>query len=309
LSYVFIASFLAAAVRMAIPILLPALGEVVAEKSGVLNIGIEGQMLLGAFAGFMLSYFTGGHLLAILVGGAAGALGSLIIAALCVSLLCDQIVTGIIFNIFTLGFTSFFYRAVFGVTLSPPTVKVLPVVGIPGLKEIPLLGEVLFRQNLLTYAAFALAVALWYFLSRTRFGLQLRACGENPRAAQAAGVDVFRIRYLCLLLGGFTAGIGGAFLSLGILGRFVDNMVAGRGFIALAIVILGRWNPVWAVGGSLLFGAADSLQLRLQAVGFRVPYQFMLMLPYVLTIVSLTTVGRSLFAPRALGQPYAKEGR
>lgn len=304
---VFWSSVLAATLRMAIPIYLAGLGEIFCERSGVLNIGIEGQMLAGALAAFAAAYYSGSLLAGLLAGAAAGMLIAFLVGFLCVKRQLDQTIVGVLLNIFCLGAASFFYRVLFGVSATPPTIPQLPELSIPLLRDIPLLGPALFQQTIFVYAAlFSIPLASW-LLFRTPLGLKLRAAGENPKAAETMGVDVEQMRFLGVLLGGGLAGIAGAFLSLALLGRFVDNITAGRGFIALAIVIFGGWKPHRVFGAALLFGFAEAFQLRLQAVGMRIPYQFLLMFPYVLTVIVLAATSRRIFAPAALGRPYGRE--
>jgi simple sugar transport system permease protein len=226
-----------------------------------------------------------------------------------VTLGVDQIVSGIALNIFTVGFASTFYRIIFGLT--PPQVessRMVPL-GIPWLKDLPFFGPIFFNQVPLVYVAFALVPLLWFILFRTTIGLQVRSLGEHPLAADIAGIKVARLRYLSVLLAGLFAGLGGAYLSLGPLNLFSDNMVAGRGFIALAVVIFGRLNPFGALGAALLFGATEALQLRLQVIGLDIPYQFLLMLPYVATVVALVGLIGKTRLPAALGVPYNEFNR
>lgn len=304
---VFLVTFVAASIRMAIPILLAALGEIFAERSGVLNINLEGQMLVGAFSGFIVAYFTESLLLGTLAGIVSGIVLALILSYICISLHASQIVAGITLNIFALGITSFWYRVAFGVTTSPPGIETYGVIPIPLLRKIPLLGSILFEQNLLVYLSVIITIIAYIILFKTSLGLRIRATGEYPRAAETMGVNIVRIRYLSVVVCGALAGLGGTFLSLGLLGRFVDNISAGRGFISLAIVIFGKWNPILAFGAAILFGAADALQLRLQALGMQLPYQFMLMLPYALTILTIILTGKNSVAPAAIGIPYERE--
>lgn len=304
---IFWTSVIAATIRMAVPIYLAGLGEIFCERSGVLNIGIEGQMLTGALAAFLATYYSGSLLTGILAGALAGLAMALLLGFLCIKWQLDQTTIGVLMNIFCLGLTSFSYRVVFGISATPPTVPPLPAVSIPLLSNIPVLGPALFQQNLFIYAVLISVPVAYWMLFRTSLGLDLRAAGENPRAAETMGVNVIPMRYLGLSLCGALAGMAGAFLSLALLGRFVDNITAGRGFIALAIVIFGCWKPHRVLGAALLFGFAEALQLRLQAVGMNIPYQFMLMFPYILTIIVLAMTSRRTFAPAALGQPYGRE--
>ncbi|MCA9771594.1 MAG: ABC transporter permease [Myxococcales bacterium] len=301
------AAFVATSVSLATPLLATALGEVVAERAGVLNIGLEGMMLAGAFAGFAAAHGTGSPWLGLVAGVAVGVAMALAFAVVTITLLGDQIVAGTALNILAVGATGVAYRSLYGVTgsaLSAPTFEPLRV---PLLGDLPFLGEAFFAHNVLVYATFALVVPTHWFLHRTRWGLALRAVGEHPRAADTVGVPVFRVRYAAVLLGGGLAGASGAYLSLAHANTFVEGMTAGRGFMALAIVIFGKWSPWGALGGALLFGAANALRFRFGALGLDVPYQVFLALPYAVVLAALALfVGRAR-APAALTQPYARE--
>ncbi len=305
----FLTSLLTSTVRMAVPILLPAVGEVVAERSGVMNIGLEGQMLIGAFATLTVTNATGSIFLGVLAGGIFGALSSTIIAFIGVSRNQPQAVVGFMFNLFAAGLTSYMYRVFFGANAVPPTTHMIDAIHIPGLSEIPVIGPVLFSQDPLTYLSFVFALAVGYLMYRTKFGLQLRSLGENPRAAQSCGINVVRVRWGTILFSGFMAGLGGAFLTVGIVGRFMENISAGRGFLALAVAIMCHWNPVYSIFGALGFGFVDALQLRLQALGAPVPYQLLLMLPYLAALISLALLGRNMKGPKTVGAIYEREGR
>ena len=302
----FLIALLTAGLRLGTPILLAALGEVFAERSGVLNIGVEGMMLIGALAGVLGSKFTGSPWAGLLLGMIAGILMSLIHAYVTITLRADQIVSGVAINILALGLSTFIFRGVFGITILPVTVKSFKPIKVPGLSEIPILGPVVFQQSALVYIALILVPLTWFILMKTPVGLKIRTVGEHPKAADTVGNSVTRIRYLCTAIGGLLAGVGGCFLSIGQLNFFADNMTAGRGFIALAAVIFGRWNPFGVLGASIIFGTADAIALRLQARGFDVPYEFLFMLPYVLTIIALAgLVGKTEY-PKALGLPYRR---
>ncbi len=293
---------------MAIPILLPATGEIFAERSGVLNINLEGQMLTGAFASFIVGYYTHSLMLALAAGALAGVLMALLMAVCCIRWHGNHVVVGITLNMFALGCTSFWYRVVFGVTTSPPKADVSSgTLPIPGLSKIPVLGEILFDQNFLFYVSILIVAVAFFVLRRTQFGLQIRASGEYPQAAETMGVHVNRMRYISMVICGALAGMGGSFLSLISLNRFVDNITASRGFIALAIVIFGKWDPWRVFLASLLFGTTDALQLRLQAVGVDVPYQLLTMLPYLLTILVMIVTAKRSHSPAALGENYERE--
>ena len=306
LNEVFLTGLLAAGVRLAVPILLAALGEIFAERAGVLKIGIEGEMLIGALSGFLGAYFTGQVWLGFLTGMTLSGLFSLMMAFMSITLKVDQIITGITLNLLALGLTSFIYRVLFGTSRLPPHINPLAPIKLPILGDIPYLGTIFFQHNLLVYLALMAVPVSACILFRTRFGLNLRAVGEYPRAADTLGVKVKRMRYIGVLLGGCFSGLAGCFLTLAQLNRFTDNITAGRGFIAIAAVIFGKWNPYGALAAALLFGIADGLQLRFQALGFKVPYQFLLMLPYVLTMIALVGVVGKSKPPASLAVPYEK---
>lgn len=292
-------------VPLAIPLLLASLGEIFAEKSGVINVGIEGMMLAGALAGFAGSYSSHNPFLGAACAAVAGMLLALLLALLSIRLRADQVVVGTAINILALGLTGVFARALFQNANASATS--FPTLAIPGLHRLPVIGEALFAQNALGYLAWLLVPACWLFLYRTRPGLRLRAAGEYPEAADGAGVSVSLVRTAAVLWGGALAGIAGAFLSIGYTNGFVENMSAGRGFIALAVVILGRWNPIGALGAALLFGLASALQFQFQASTVRFPYQFFLALPYLLTLLALLFRSRlQARPPAALGEPYER---
>lgn len=309
LTTAFLVGLLQATLRTATPLLLAALGEMLSERSGVLNIGLEGTMLIGSLFGFLVANQTGNTWLGILAGGIAGLLIALIHAVLSVTLSVNQTVAGVGINILCLGISMTVYRTVFGMASSGvPTAPAQQPIYIPVLSDIPVIGPVLFQQMPLVYIALALVPLSWLILYKTEFGLSLRAVGEHPLAAETLGVNVARMRYTAVLLGGFLTGIAGTFLSLGLLNIFLDNMTAGRGWIALAVVIFGKWEPKGVLGAALLFGLAQAFQLRLQSTGLDIPYQFLLMAPYVLTVIALVgAVGRSI-GPAALAKAYTREG-
>lgn len=302
----FFVALLSAALRLSVPILFAALGGMFSERSGVVNIGLEGIMLTGAFAGVVGSYFTGSQWLGALVAMLSGIALAALFALITVKIQINQIVSGIAINLLAVGLTSFFFRALFGITTTPITVNAFAPVSIPGLSSLPFVGEVLFSQTALVYIAFLLVPVSWFILYKTSWGLSIRTVGEHPTAADTVGIPVNRVRTLCVLASGALAGLGGAFLSLGQFNMFVDNMISGRGFIAVAAVIFGRWNPKGILIASLIFGVADALQIRLQTAGVEIPYQFLLMFPYLLTVVALTGIVGKTVAPKALGKAYAK---
>jgi simple sugar transport system permease protein len=295
--------FLAATVRTATPLALAALGEVLVERAGLINIGLEGAILAGAF-GALVGATAGG----VAAGYAGAVVGGLLVGALfalCVVVLkADQIITGTALTLLSVGATGTLYRALYGssgAALTLPTSGALPI---PGLASIPVLGPALFAQPAVTYVAYLLAPALAWWLARTHAGLALRAIGERPAAAEAAGISTNRMRTMAVLVGGALGGLAGGTLVLAQAGTFAENMSAGRGFIAIAIVVLGRWHPLGVAGGALLFGAASALQFAFQAMGWNAPYQLFLVIPYLLTLAALAgAVGRAR-APAALGKPF-----
>ncbi len=303
----FVLNLLAATLRVATPLLLAALGEMLIERSGVLNLGIEGTMFFGAFVGFVVADHTGslwlGFWAAVLSGVAAGVL----MAFFSVSLGVNQHVSGLGITLLLGGMALFAFRLLYGGRSVPPSIEPFPQLS--PFEGVPVLG-VLFRQYLFTYIAFLVLVPLaWWLMYHTSFGLNVRAVGENPEAADAAGVDVFRIRYIALAIGGGLIAAGGAFLSLAQLGSFTHGVVSGRGWVALALVIFGNWDPLRVMVGSLIFGGTFALQLRLQAMGLNlpVPYETFLALPYLVTIAALIIAGRNATYPAALLKPYKRE--
>ncbi len=302
----FVISFLAGAVRMSVPILLPALGEIFTERAGILNLGLEGIMLVGAICGFWGTYATGSLLVGLLAAVTAGILFSLIMAFLCITVRANQIIAGTAVSILGGGLSILIFRSVFGIRMLPPLVEIFPPLHVPLLSKIPLLGPILFQQNFMVYLTWALMIISGIVLFKTTFGLKVRAVGEHPRAADSRGINVLLIRYICVMIGGGFAGLGGAFLSIGYMNTFLDQMTGGRGFIAVAVVIFSRWNPYGALGAALIFGGANALQLRLQAMGFPIPHQFLLAFPYLLTILALISVSKRAAVPAAFTIPYTR---
>jgi simple sugar transport system permease protein len=299
-------AFLEAAVRLGVPLALAALGEAITERSGVINIGLEGSLIAGALGGALAALALGSGEAGALAGAGAGLVVALVFAAFSVGLGTDQIITGTAITLGGLGFTGAIYQASFGAAGAALTLPTLAPLRLPVLADIPWIGTALFAQAPTAYLAYLLAPALWFFLFRTPWGLELRACGEHPDAARAAGVRVLRVRAAATLFGGALAGLAGAHLALAHAGTFAENMSAGRGFIAVAVVALGRWNPLLVLIAALFFGAAAALQFLLQAVGLDLPYQFFLALPYVVTLAALAgRVGRGR-APAALALPWPR---
>ncbi len=309
--WTFLVGLLAATLRVATPLLYATIGEVYSERSGVLNLGIEGIMFLGAFVGFAAAaraeaagwatYLWGGLAAAML----AGLLMALLMAFLTVTLGLNQHVAGLGITLLCTGLSLFGFRLVFGEREVLPRIDPFPQINL--FSKIPLLSAI-FNQYFLTYSAFLVLVPLaTWVLYRTHFGLQLRAVGENPEAADAAGINVFRVRYIAVAIGGVLMAIGGAFLSLAQLGAFSPGIIAGRGWVCIALVIFARWDPLRAMWGALLFGGVFALQLRLQTQGFRLPYELLLALPYLLTILALAIAGRQAPYPGAYLKPYRRE--
>lgn len=295
------ADVLVAAVGIATPLALAATGETIAERSGVVNLGIEGMMLFGALGG-AIGATMAGPFAGLGVGVLAGLLVAALFAAVAIGAGADQIITGTAVTLACVGLTGTIYRQFYGpagVGLSLPTLPPLPI---PVLADTPRIGRALFSYPVTTYLAVGLIPLSWVFLFRTRYGLQLRAVGEDPAAARAAGVPVRLTRLVAVLIGGAFAGLSGATLVLAQVGTFAERMTAGRGFIAIAIVVLGRWNPVGAGLAALLFGLATALQFALQAAGLDVPYQVFLMFPYLLTLLALAGAVGRVKAPAGLGR-------
>lgn len=305
-----IVAVLAAAINAGTAILFACLGEILCERAGVLNLGVEGMMLMGALGGFAVTYWTKSPWLGALAAAVSGGLMSLIHAFLTVGLQTNQVVSGLALTLFGGGLSSFMGQKLVGLP-APAAFNRVPV---PLLSDIPILGRILFRQDMLTYLAFLLVPLLWIMIYRTRSGLHLRAIGERPATADAMGINVTALRYLYVVLGGMFAGLGGAAISLASNPGWSENMTAGRGWIAIALVIFATWNPVRAAAGAYLFGGVEALQFRMQTSGFPISPFFLNMLPYVFTIVVLIlatrgTLRQRLGSPVALGQPYFREDR
>ncbi|HXW61783.1 MAG TPA: ABC transporter permease [Candidatus Acidoferrales bacterium] len=303
----FFAAWLSASLRLAGPVLVAALGETFAEQSGILNLGIEGTILLGALASFLTSYRTGMIWTSLLVATLVGVAFSLFLAWMYISVRASQVITGLIFNVFALGLATTLYRLVLGNVAAPESIAVFQPLRVPLFGRIPIVGPVIFGQTAPFYLTLALAVVAQLVLYRTSFGLALRATGENPAAADSAGISVHRMRYLGTLLSGAGAGMAGGYLVLAQVGLFRETIVAGQGFIALGIVIFGRWNPLKAALAALVFGGCDALQLSLQIIGTKAPPQLWLALPYVVTILGISGLfGNRAVPPAALMKPYVK---
>jgi ABC-type uncharacterized transport system permease subunit len=296
----------AATLRMATPIAYGALGGIFSERAGIVNIGLEGMMLTGAFAGVFASQLSGNAWFGVLAGIAVGGLLGLLHGVITVRFAGNQIVSGTGINIFALGFTAYMSQVIWNSRGgSTGYVPELPDVSIPLLKDIPFIGDIIGVHSPLVYLMIIITLASYIVLFKTPFGLRIRAVGERPDAADTAGINVYRTKYICVILSGMLAGLGGAFLSLGHLSLFAWGMTGGRGFIALAAMIFGKWMPFGALGASIMFGFADALQMRLQPLGL-LPPQIILAIPYILTVAVLAgVVGRA--TPPSNYKPYVKE--
>jgi simple sugar transport system permease protein len=302
-----IASVLAATIRIATPILLSALGEMTAERAGVYNMGIEGTMLMGAFIGWLATYASGSSQIGLAAALLAGAVMSLVFAVMVITLGIDQIVTGLALNLLGSGLSTYWLRAAFSKMDKVPGINVLGTVPIPGLSDIPILSPILFDQGALTYFAFAMVPLLWLFLFRSRLGLEIRCIGENPKALDIKGHNVQIRQYGAVVFGGAMAGLGGACLTIGSTSHFVPDMVNGRGWLALVIVIAGAWSPGRILAAALFFSFLDALQLQIQGVGIAIPYQILLALPYAAAIIALMIRRKASKAPAMLGVAYRRE--
>jgi simple sugar transport system permease protein len=294
------------AIRLATPYLYAAIGEALGQLSGVLNLGVDGIMLMGAFSGFYVTLLTGHPTLGLLAAVGTGGLMGLLMAFVSVTLQAEQGISGIGLYLFGLGLSTL----LFGMTVG--TVKAVagfPPTPIPGLSQIPILGEILFSHNPLVYGAFALVPLAWFVLNKTPFGLKLRAAGQNPLAADSLGVNVIRVRYVAVIIGGILSGIAGASLSIALLNVFQQNMTNGMGFIAVALVYFGGWRPLGVLAGAMLFSTVNAIQVWLQVQGVDIPSDFALMMPYVITILVLASMARRrIHAPAALNKPFERGG-
>lgn len=299
-------SFLESSVRTATPLLLAGLGEVVVERAGIINIGLEGLVIAGAFGALVGATHQGlgaGFAVAIAAG-----VGLAILFYVFVDLLgTDQIVTGTAVTILALGATGAMYRSWFGSTGAALSIETSAPLMVPVLSSIPVIGAALFHQPITTYLCYVLVPATWWWMYRTHAGLALRAIGESPNAALVSGIPLSRYRFTALCFGGALAGLAGATLVLAQVGTFAEGMSAGRGFIAIAVVVLGRWNPAGVAVAALVFGAATALQFWIQALGLRIPYQVVLAIPYALTLAGLAGIAGRVSAPAALGRPLTRD--
>lgn len=296
---------LASGIRLATPYLYAAIGETFSQKSGVLNLGVEGQMLLGSFAAFYITYTTGNLWFGLLAAIMVGAFMGLAMAFVTVNLQAKQGISGIGFYLFGLGMSDLLFQKLMGTV---ETVRGFPRFSIPVLSGIPGVGDIFFNQNILVYGAYLLVPIAWFVLNKTTLGLKIRSVGENPDAADSLGVSVKRIRYFTIILGGILSGIAGASLSIALLNVFQQNMTSGLGFIAVALVYFGGWRPLGVLGGALLFSLVNSLQLWIQVLGLPIPSELAVMMPYILTIIVLVATASKIRSPSALTKPFEREG-
>ena len=296
---------LTAGIRLATPYLYAALGETLGQRSGVLNLGVEGQMLMGAFAAFYVALTTGNLWLGLLAAVIVGAVMGLAMAFVTVNLQAVQGISGIGFYLFGLGMSTLLFQMLMGTV---ETVSGFPPLHIPGLGDIPVIGEVFFNHNILVYGAYALVPIVWFILNKTTIGLKIRAVGENPEAADSLGVSVSTVRYITIIVGGILSAIAGASMSIALLNVFQQNMTSGLGFIAVALVYFGGWRPLGVLLGALLFSMVIAFQLRLQVEGSAIPSDLLVMMPYILTIIALVLTVQRVRAPSALTKPFEREG-
>jgi simple sugar transport system permease protein len=293
---------LASGIRLATPYLYASIGETFSQRSGILNLGVEGQMLLGAFTAFYVAINTDNLWLGVLAAMLVGALMGLAMAFVTVNLHAQQGISGIGFYLFGLGMSNLLFQLLVGTV---ETVRGFPHIDIPLLVKIPFIGPIFFSQNILVFLAFLLVPAAWFVLNKTSLGLKIRAVGENPEAADSLGVSVSRVRYFTTILGGTLSGLGGASLSIALLNVFQQNMTAGLGFIAVALVYFGSWRPWGVLAGALLFSMVNALQLWIQVLGIPMPSELAVMMPYILTILVLA---KKMRTPSALTKPFEREG-
>jgi simple sugar transport system permease protein len=301
-----IVSAISDSIRAGTPLLLATLGEVYTERSGVVNLGIEGLMSVGALAGFAITLQTGNYALGLIFAALSAALLSSIHAFVCVHLKSNQTISGLALAMLGMGLSSLFGKPYVGLPLKN---NIRPI-SVPILENIPLIGPTLFRQDVVVYVSIMLAVALWFTLFHTRYGISIRAVGENPASADSLGISVSMVRYFCTVLGGSLAGVAGAYISLGYTPGWNENITVGRGWIAVALTVFTFWNPLRSLVGAYLFGGIEAMQFRLQPMG--IPPSILTMLPYIATILALMVGTRSRFrkrlgAPKALGVPYERE--
>lgn len=299
-------SILAGMVRIATPLLFSAMGELVTQRAGIWNISVEGTMLLGAVVAYVVASTTGSPWLALLAAVLACALISLIMSFVTIVLKAEQFVAGLALNLLATGLTLFWFQT-YVIGREPPKFAGFDQVDIPLLSDIPFLGPILFSQRLLTYVAFVLPVAVWFFLYRTKYGLEIRCVGENPKALDVKGLSVGWRQCLAIMFGSLMSGFGGAFLMLGYSDRFVPDLIAGRGWLVVVAIIAGNWMPFRVVGAIFIFALLEAIAIHAQVVGVSIPHHFFLILPYVASLVLLAGLRSRTHQPEALGVPYSRE--
>jgi ABC-type uncharacterized transport system permease subunit len=305
----FIQDLMLSTVRMATPILIVALGELYSERAGLVNIGLDGIMAFGALIGFLVSYITGSPYLGILAGAAGGIMINMVYAFCTIQLGAEQIVYGMAINIFSPALASFIYKIYFGINSTLIQANLMKEIPIPFLSQIPGIGPVLFNHTPILYLIYLMVPLTFVFFNKTKAGLNFKAVGEFPKAAESLGINVIRQKYLACIICGALAGIGGAYLTTCYISTYSDGVVSGRGFIALSAVIFGRWMPGGVLFAALLFGFTDALQLRMQVMSSGTPYQLLAMLPYLCTLFVLAFLGIKKAGPKANGKPYFREER
>lgn len=298
-----IIGILASGIRLATPYLYASIGETLSQKSGVFNLGVEGQMLLGAFTAFFVVFRTGSLWLGLLAAVLSGLLMGVAMAVVSIELKAKQGISGIGFYLFGLGLSDLLFQKFLGTV---ETVDGFRPIYIPWLSDLPYLGKIFFNHNILVYGAYFMVFVAWFVLNKTTLGLKIKAVGDNPQAADSLGVSVRRIRYITVIIGGMMSGLAGASLSIALLNVFQQNMTSGLGFIAVALVYFGGWRPVAVMGGALLFSMVNSLQLWVQVLNINIPADFAVMMPYVLTIIVLLLTVKRVRPPAALNKPFER---
>jgi ABC-type uncharacterized transport system permease subunit len=302
-------TFLRLVLLSMVPFVLAGQGTMLGGRTGVFNVAQEGIMLVGASLGFLVSYLSGSVFLGILAAMAIGAVFGLLLAYFTTTLKMDQFVIGLSLFFIGLGLSTLLPKLIIGITLSPPLIPTLKDAPVPLLSKIPVIGPIVFSQNPLVYVAILVSIAMWYFLFRTKAGLELRAVGENPMAADSLGINTVRNRYGAAMVGGMLIGLAGAYLPMVYTGTFTELMVKGRGWLAIALTFFGGWSPLPILFGSLFFAGVEVLAFRVQVIGAAVPYQYLLMLPYIATILVMMISFRRARVPAFLGQNYDRERR
>jgi general nucleoside transport system permease protein len=298
-----IIGILSSAIRLATPYLYASIGEMFSQRSGVVNLGVDGIMLVGAYAAFFVALNTGNLWLAVLAAAFVGLLMGLFMSLVSVTLQAEQGISGIGLYMFGLGLSSLLFRVTIGTV---KTVVGFPQFNIPLLADIPVLGEILFQHSVMVYGAFLLVPVAWFVLEKTTWGLRIKAVGQNPAAADSLGISVSRVRYTCVCLGSMLAGVAGASLSIALVNLFQENLTAGLGFIAVALVYFGGWRPAGILLGTLLFSSVNALQLWMQVLGVKIPSDLAVMLPYILTIAALAVTTNRERQPAALNKPFER---